>query len=164
MEQVFRDSLAVFQARAGSSDTKPEDVLAFLAARASSAVRRVSEGARRAVVSSGLGLTVALRAHENLAIFSNVAGSYVAGEQTIEDLAGAVRTIEEWARAYAGPVTGEMPDAGKLDAMRDAWLGDVGLQALRAVDPDADAISREFYGYQLPLDRPCRFPAAPRCG
>jgi hypothetical protein len=150
VEQVFRDSLAVLQARAGSSDTKPEDVLAFLAARASSAVRRVSEGARRAVVSSGLPLTVALRAHENLAIFSNVAGSYVAGEQTLEDLAGAVRTIEEWARAYAGPVTGEMPDAGKLDAMRNAWLGGVGLQALRAVDPDADAISREFYGYQLP--------------
>src|SRR5262249_6346232 len=76
--------------------------------------------------------------------------SYDAGEQTVEDLADAVRTIEEWARAHAGPVTGEMPDAGKLDAMREGWLGGVGLRALSALDPDANTISREFYGYQLP--------------
>lgn len=150
VEHVFRDSLAVLQARASSTDTKPEDVLAFLKARATSAIRRVPENVRRAVVASGVPLTVALRAHENLAIFSNVAGLYDTGEQTVEELANAVRTLEEWTQAHAGPITGKMPNAHKLDAIRDGWLRGVSLQKLRSDVPDVDGISRDFYGYQLP--------------
>jgi hypothetical protein len=150
VEQVFRGSLAVLQARSGASETKADDVLAFLRARAVSAVQRVSQPARRAVVSSGLPLSVALRAHENLAIFSGVADSYEVGDETVSSLAVTVRAIEEWARAHAAPVTGHMPDVTKLDAMREGWLGGVGLQALSGLDPDANAISRELYGYQLP--------------
>jgi hypothetical protein len=52
--------------------------------------------------------------------------------------------------AHAGPVTGDMPDAVKLDALQEGWLGGTGLQALSAVDADARPISRDFYGYQLP--------------
>jgi anti-anti-sigma regulatory factor len=51
------------------------------------------------------------------------------------DLADAVRVIEEWARDHAAPVTGEMPDTAKLDAMRE---GDgrliVDLRATRSID------------------------------
>lgn len=150
VEQVFRDSLAVLQARSDASETKADDVLAFLRARAASALQRVSQPARRAVVSSGLPLSVALRAHENLAVFGAVAEAYDASDKTATALADAVRVIEEWARANAAPVTGDMPDAAKLNAMREGWLGGVGLRTLSALDPDANSISRELYGYQLP--------------
>ncbi len=101
-------------------------------------------------MSSGLPLSVALRAHENLTVFGGVADAYDESDQQATELADAVRVIEEWARTHAAPVTGEMPDAAKLDAMREGWLGGVGLQALSALDADASAISRELYGYQLP--------------
>ena len=150
VEQVFRDSLAALQARSGGSKAETEDVLAFLRARADSAVRRVSQAARKAVVSSGLPLSVALRAHGNLEVFSAVADSYTGDDETLSALAPAVRVIEEWARDHAGPVTGDMPDVAKLDALRVGWLGGVGLQALSTLERDAKAIAREFYGYQLP--------------
>jgi hypothetical protein len=117
VEQVFRDSLAVLQARSGASETGADDVLAFLRARADSVLHRISQPARKAVVSSGLPLSVALRAHGSLDVFSGVADSYNAEEQTLAALAAAVRAIEEWARTHAGPVTGDMPDAAKLNAL-----------------------------------------------
>lgn len=150
VEEVFRDSLAVLQARRGSSETTAEDVIAFLRARATSTLQRVSQGARRLVVSSGLPLTVALRAHENLAVFSGAADSYNEGGQSVGALADTVRRIEEWARQHAATVTGAMPDASRLDALRSGWLRGVGLQALSKLDAEASTISREFYGYQLP--------------
>jgi hypothetical protein len=150
VERAFRDSLAVIQTRSGATETTGDDVVGFLQARAASALQRVSQPARRAVVSSGIPLSVALRAHENLTVFSGVADVYDESGQQATELANAVRVIEEWARTHAAPVTGEMPDAAKLDAMREGWLGGVGLQALSALDADASSISRELYGYQLP--------------
>jgi hypothetical protein len=150
VERVFRNSLAVLQARSGTFDVGEEDVLAFLRARANSALRRVSQPARKAVVSSGLPLSVALRALESLDVFRRIADSFNAGPSTLPELAAAVRGIEEWARNYASSVTGPMPAAAKLDAMRDGWLGGIGLHALSSADSDAPSISRELYGYQLP--------------
>lgn len=150
VEQVFRDSLAALQARSGPAEAGTEDVLGFLQARAVSAVRRVSQPVRKAVVSSGLPLSVALRAHENLDVFRGVADSYNRSDEALSALAAAVRGMEEWARANAAPVTGDMPAAARLDAVREGWLGGVGLQALSAFDADAKPISRDFYGYHLP--------------
>jgi len=95
-------------------------------------------------------LSVALRAQGSLDVFGTVAESYNTGGETLSALAIAVRAIEEWARANAGRITGTMPDAAKLDAVRDGWLGGLGLQALSALDGDAKTISKDFYGYQLP--------------
>lgn len=150
VDQVFRDSLAVLQTRSGASDVGTEDVLAFLRARADSTLHRVPPPARRAVVSSGLPLSVALRAHGNLDVFKEVADSYNAADETLLALSAAVRVIEEWARANAVPVTGDMPGVAKLDTVREGWLGGIGLQELRAVDADAQVISKDLYGYQLP--------------
>jgi hypothetical protein len=130
--------------------TEADDVLAFLRARADSTLRRVPQPARKAVVSSGLPLSVALRTHESLEVFGGIAASYDAGSQALPDLAAAVRAIEDWARAHASSVTGTMPEAGKLDAMREGWLGGTGLQALSLLEGDARAISKDLYGYQLP--------------
>jgi hypothetical protein len=102
------------------------------------------------VVSSGLPLSVAIRAHENLGFFDMIAGSCEAETPSISEVIVAVRAIEDWARRWAEAVTGQMPDASKLDAIREGWLAGAGLQALSVVEPDAREISKELYGYQLP--------------
>lgn len=150
VEQVFRSSLAAIQARAGGTQELADGVISFLQARAGSALRRVPAAARSAVVSSGLPMSVAVRAHESLATFSAIAGMCASESPMLSDVTAAVRAIEEWARGNAAAVTGTMPDASKLDAIRDGWLGGTGFQALSAKDPDAREISKDLYGYQIP--------------
>lgn len=150
IEQVFRGSLAVLQARSGRLETSEEDVLAFLQMRARSVLGRVSQSARGAVVSSGLPLRVALRVQESLGAFAAVAQSCDLERPALPELVTAVREVEEWARAYAIPVTGPMPDAPRLEALREGWLGGVGLHVLSSIDVDALSITRDLYGYKLP--------------
>lgn len=150
VERVFRDSLAAIQARSGASEVGADDVLAFLQARAESALRRVEQPGRRAVVSSGLPLKVALRAHRNLDFFRGVADSHCAAEGTLCSLVTAVREFEEWAETNAASITGQMPERAQRDAVRKGWLGGVGLQTLCATGVDARSISKDLYGYQLP--------------
>jgi hypothetical protein len=150
IERIFQDSLAAIQARSGVSDAGTEDVLAFLRARAESTLRRIAHPARRAVVSSGLPLSVALRAHESLGVFSKLADSYSTAQEAFPALVATVREIEEWARAHASGITGKIPEATRLDAIREGWLGGVGLRALTTADGDARGITRDLYGYQLP--------------
>jgi hypothetical protein len=150
VERAFRQSLAVIQARSGATETTPEDVILFLRARAASARQRVTKPARKAVVSSGLPLSVALRAQEHLSVFSGVAERYMADAGSISALAESVRTIEAWARDHAQAVTGAMPAETRLDAIREGWLKGVGLRQLNTTDSEASSITRELYGYQLP--------------
>lgn len=83
-------------------------------------------------------------------MFRGVADSYDAAEESTAALADGVRVVEEWARIHASPVTGTMPAAEKLDAIRQGWLTGRGLRDLNALAPDAAEITREIYGYQLP--------------
>ena len=150
VEGVFRDSLAVLQARAAGGATSADDVIAFLKARVDSVVARVPAAVRKAVVSSGLPLSVALKAREHLDTFRSIAGAFVGAGQSPVALAIAVRDIEAWVRAHATSVTGDMPGVATLDAIRDAWLTGIGLQVLTASHDDAAVITRELYGYQIP--------------
>ncbi len=150
VEKAFRQSLAVIQARSGATETTPDHVISFLRARAASARQRVTKPARKAVVSSGLPLSVALRAHEHLSVFSGIAERYVADAGSISALAECVRAIEAWARDHAEAVTGAMPAEARLDAIREDWLKGVGLRELNTTDSEASSITRELYGYQLP--------------
>ena len=104
--------------------------MAFLKARVDSVVVRVPANVRKAVVSSGLPLSVALKARDHLDTFRGIADTFIGAGETASALAVAVRQIEEWVREHAASVTGDMPDATKLDAIRDAWLAGVGLHVL----------------------------------
>lgn len=150
VERVFRESLAVLQARLGASDVTSDNVLAFLGARARSVLARVPEAARKAVAASGLPLSVALRAHQNREVFKTAADSYISAKGSFSALAEAVRAVEGWARVHASAVTEKMPTEDVLDALRNGWLSGVGLQLLSVIDDDARVISRDLYGYQLP--------------
>jgi hypothetical protein len=105
---------------------------------------------RKAVISSGLPLTVALRAHGSLEVFGGLADSYSGTQGAFPALVAVVREIEEWARSHATAVIDEMPEAAKLDAIRAGWLGGIPLQALTAINNDAKDITRDLYGYHLP--------------
>jgi len=149
VEGVFRDSLAAIQARSVGAGISGEEVLSFLRARANSVLRRVPDPARRAIVSSGLPLSVALHAHADIDFFRTVADAYREAEAPRSALLAAVKEIEEWARAHASSVVA-MPEAEELDAVREGWLEGVGLQALSASNYDAPDIGRDVYGYHLP--------------
>ncbi len=152
VERVFRDSLAVIQACSELSGIESGDVLAFLRARAQSTLLRVTEPTRRkSVVSSGLPLSVALRANAALDIFRAIADHLLESVGELSELAAAVHQIEEWARTNAGSVVAdEMPDESLLDALRTGWLSGVSLRKLCEIDDKAKLICKDLYGYQLP--------------
>lgn len=150
VEKVFRESLAVIQTRAGISEIGSEDLLGFLRARAESVLRRVEEPLRRAIVSSGLPLSVALQAQINLDVFRKIADAYTEANGELQDLVAGVREIEEWARSNASSVVKKMPDTAKLEAVRQGWLEGIGIQKLSEVEEKAKEITRDIYGYQLP--------------
>jgi hypothetical protein len=151
IDRVFRNSLAIIQARSSVSEKETEEVLAFLRARAESSLHRIPElSARKAIVSSGLPLSVAISAHNELEFFRGIADSYNESAGTLQALVSAVENIEEWARIHAAPVTNEMPKASKLDALREGWLRGIGLRVLSDIVGEARVISKDLYGYQLP--------------
>lgn len=151
VEEVFRESLAAIQARVGILGMGEGDVLDFLTARANSTVRRTPHQARRrALIASGLPLAAALRIQADLDVFQSIADSSAASDGELSLLVVGVREIEEWVRGNVTSVTGNMPGEDRLDAIREGWLGGIGLQKLCGRDSDAPAICREFYGYSLP--------------
>jgi hypothetical protein len=150
VERVFRESLAVLQARSTSSEVGGEDVLSFLKARARWVLHRVPQDERKAVVASGLPLRVAYRAYEDLDIFRTIADSCDSEQPSLAEAVNAVRAIEDWARGNASSVAPDMPAASRLDALRAGWLSGIGLHVLKLVDSEAPSIARDLYGYQLP--------------
>jgi DEAD/DEAH box helicase len=150
VEDVFRDSLAVLQARAVGAETSPDDVIAFLKARVDSVLARVPASIRKAVVSSGLPLSIALKARDHLDTFRSIADAFIDAQPDSAALAIAVREIEAWVRVHAISVVRDMPSAANLDAIRDTWLAGVGLKGLRESLAKATAATTELYGYQLP--------------
>ena len=150
VDRVFRGSLAAIQARLDGVSMTEDDVVQFLRARVDSTLTRVPGSARKAVVSSGLPISVALRVSETLEVLRDVADSYLASDRTLPPLVDAVRSLENWARREAPSIVIDMPDIGTMDRIRDGWLGGVGLQLLTSMQPDASGISKDCYGYQLP--------------
>ena len=151
VDRAFRKSLAAIQASVGLEQSTQDDVISFLQARAKSTLQRVTDKAtRRAIVSSGLPLSVAITAHRDLDLFRRLIDEFMESELLLSDLNAIVRNIEEWARENAHSVTGGMPEQSKLDDIREDWLGGAGLNVLIKQDPDAASICKDLYGYQLP--------------
>jgi hypothetical protein len=151
VDRAFRKSLAAIQASAGLEQSNQDDVISFLQARAKSTLQRVADKAtRRAVVASGLPMSVAIMAHRDLDLFRRLIDEFMESDMLLSDLNAIVQNIEEWARENAHSVTGEMPEKSKLDDLREDWLGGAGLNVLIKQDSDATSICKDLYGYQLP--------------
>jgi hypothetical protein len=151
IERTFRESLAVLQARAfgARAEAGPDEVIAFVRARAQAAFRRVpTPEQRRAVVSSSLPLTVALRLYEAREFWQELLSDYV-GTNQIGALVELVKRVEQWFRANGAQLAADMPVDEVLDRVREGWLSGVPLRTLCEADRDAHEACRDFYGFTL---------------
>jgi hypothetical protein len=151
IDQAFRESLAMIQARAGVEQSTTEDVIRFLKARTKSTLMRVPDKAtRKAIVASGLPLSVSIQAHKDLDVFRTLADKYLQSDRTVAELSSIVQSFEEWVRANGSSITHKMPEESKLNVIRSLWLGGISLQKITEKEPDAAFICKDFYGYKLP--------------
>jgi hypothetical protein len=150
VEDVFRNSLAVLQARSGAEGIGSDDVLAFLAARVESVMERVAPHIRGSVARSGLPLSVAIRSQADLDEFEAIADALDTAESELDVLSAGVKKFEEWVRVNGGPLAEGIAPEAALDAVRDGWLGGVALQLMAQHVEEAAEIAKSFYGYQLP--------------
>ncbi len=151
IDQAFRESLAAIQARSGIGLSTTDDVIRFLEARVKSTLMRIpNKSTRKAVVASGLPLSVAIKAHDNLDHFRTLTDEYLQSDMSLASLSSTVQKFEIWARANGSSVTDKMPEESVLNKIRNQWLGGIGLREITKNEPKSDSICKDFYGYQLP--------------
>ena len=152
VDDAFRDSLAAIQERASQQLGHDDQLINFLKARTAGVQRKVpSPEARRAVISSGLPLSVGLLAFNQLDVFREMVDRYLASETDAYALNELVTEFETWARQYAMIIVEGMPEQVQLDKIRPQWLGGGSLRKIvETCGDDATGICTGLYGYQLP--------------
>jgi hypothetical protein len=152
VDDAFRDSLAAIQARSRNEAGVSDRLIGFLKARAAGLLHKVpSPAARRAVIASGLPLSVGLLAFQQLDVFRAMVDRYLNAESGADRLGVLVSEFETWARDNAGAVVRSMPDQAQLDKIRPLWLSGGSLQIIiETCGNESRDICAELYGYQLP--------------
>jgi len=151
VDVAFRDSLAAIQERSADKDFKSDLLINFLRARAAGVQRKISSPqARRAVISSGLPLSVGIEAYNQLGFFRSEVDRYLNAEGSEESLLELVSKFESWARLHAKNIVQTMPELGLLDQIRPRWLrGDALIKINQESGEAATVVCTDFYGYQL---------------
>ena len=152
VDDAFRESLAAIQERSRVEGGQDAQLMGFLEARTAGVLRKVpSPEARRAVVASGLPLSVGLVAFNQLDIFRQMVDRYLDADPSGESLGGLVQEFESWARENAKTITEDMPDQELLDKIRPQWLGGASLRKIvETCGEECGDICIGLYGYQLP--------------
>lgn len=151
VEGAFRDSLAAIQAKARPADGEEEMLISLLKARTSGVLRQVSSMARRAIVASGLPLSVGVAAFRDLDQFRVMVDDYLSADPTADALSELIKKIESWARENAGSICKAVPDATLLDRIRSKWIGGIALHEIQETcGEESIKICTGFYGYELP--------------
>jgi hypothetical protein len=152
VDDAFRNSLAAIQERNMAAPSHDDKLLGFLKARAAGVLHKVpSPDARRAVIASGLPLSVGIAAFNHLDFFREIVDRYLNAEANVDALSGLVFEFETWARENAKNLFEEMPNQEKLNKIRPQWLGGGSLrQIVETCGDESTDICTELYGYQLP--------------
>ena len=152
VDDAFRDSLAAIQERARREPAHDDQLINFLKARAAGVQRKVpSSEARRAVISSGLPLSVGILAFNQLDVFRGMVDRCLASGTDADALGLLVMEFEAWARQHAKIIVEEMPEQEQLDRIRPQWLGGGSLRMIvETCGDNATGICTGLYGYQLP--------------
>lgn len=152
VDDAFRDSLAAIQERASTEPGREDQLMNFLKARAAGVQRKVpSPQARRAVIASGLPLSVGIAAFNQLELFREMVDRYLAAEGDADSLVGLVLEFETWARLHATNIVKGILEQEQLDKIRPQWLGgDSLIKIIETCGDVATGVCTEFYGYQLP--------------
>jgi hypothetical protein len=152
VDDAFRDSLAAIQERFRMESGHDDQLIAFLKARAVGVLHKVqSPEARRAVISSGLPVSIGIVAFTQLNVFREMVDRYLNANVDENPLGQLVLEFETWAREYAKTIVRGMPEKEQLDIIRPQWLGGDSLRNIIDTCGDgATDICTELYGYQLP--------------
>ena len=152
VDDAFRDSLAAIQERSRKELGHNDELIRFLKARVAGVLRKVpSLDARRAVIASGLPLSVGIVAFNQLNVFREMVDRYLSAGIDEDPLGALVLEFETWARENARTIVKEMPDQGQLDKIRPQWLGGGSLRRIiETCGDESTDICTKLYGYQLP--------------
>lgn len=152
VDDAFRDSLAAIQERAKPEAGHEGQLLGFLKARVKGVLLKVpTSEARRAVIASGLPLSVGVVAFDQLDVFRGMVDRYLASEQTEVALGALVLELETWGRQHAKIIVEEIPEQVTLDMIRPQWLEGAPLRKIiETCGDESTDICTELYGYQLP--------------
>lgn len=148
VDDAFRDSLAAIQ----ESQTDGEKhLLGFLKARAEGVLRKTPPEARRAIIASGLPLSVGLAAFSQLTVFREMVDRYLNSDFDEAALNAFVLEFESWARENATSIVEAMPSEELLATIRPQWLRGDSLRAIvETSGAEASGICSDLYGYKLP--------------
>ena len=126
--------------------------MGFVKARAVGVLHKVrSPEARRAVIASGLPLSVGILAFRQLDVFREMVDRYLNADLNDDPLGFLVLEFESWAREHAISIVEGMPGQATLDKIRPQWLGGGSLrQIIETCGDQSTDICTKLYGYQLP--------------
>lgn len=152
VEDAFRESLAAIQERA-SLTVEPNGILTrFLHARTKGILRELpTHSARKAIVASGLPLSVGKAAFHDLDHFREIVDAFLGADTTAEAaLLELIEKFEVWAREHATAICKSIPEEDFLDQVRPLWIAGIPLKDIReACGEDSTKICTDFYGYEL---------------
>lgn len=152
VDDAFQQSFAAIQERSRVKSGQDAQLMNFLKARTTGVLRKVpSPEARRAVVASGLPLSVGVVAFNQLDAFREMVDRYLNADPNGEPLGRLVQEFESWARKNAKTITEDMPDQELLDKVRPQWLRGAALHKIvETCGEECGDICADLYGYQLP--------------
>lgn len=150
IDDIFRKSLALIQAE---SEHK-EDYLNLLKARTKALLNRIpNRSTRKKLIASGIPLTVSKAMLDDIDKFKSLAVSFMLSTDTedqIEQINNIVREIEIWSNINAANLMESAPDQNVLDKFRHCWISGLPLSVIVKSEPQADKISKDYYGFSLP--------------
>lgn len=150
IDEVFRRSLALIQAEAEHAD----DYISLLKARTTALLNRIPNRIiRKKLIASGVPLSVSKAILDNIDSFRALALSFVLAidsDDRIEQLIHIIREIEIWSNTYALNLMEYVPKQDILDKILFHWINGVSLLAIAKLEPSADKILKDYYGFTLP--------------
>jgi hypothetical protein len=152
VDDAFRGSLAAIQVKANPQQLDDGQLLGFLRARVAGVLRKVpSADGRRAIIASGLPLSVGIAAFGQLNEFREMVDRYLASQQGEAELGILVSEFEDWGREHGAAIVEGIPEKENLDKVRPQWLSGGSLkQIAESCGEESQNTCTEFYGYQLP--------------
>jgi len=152
VDDAFRESLAAIQEAILIEQGQEPHLISFVKARTIGVLNKVpSSAARRAIVASGLPLSVGVVAFSQLDIFREIVDRFLDAESNEAALNSIVKEFESWARENATAIIEKMPNQELLDNIRPFWLGGISLHDIVEIHgEECTDICTQLYGFSLP--------------
>lgn len=151
IDDVFRKSLALIQA-----ETKDEEsYIELLRARTMALLNRIpNKSVRKKLIASGVPLSVSKLIFEDTDYFRTLILAFIQsfGDEGTHNkiIDNTIREIEMWSNEHAHTLMDTIPNQMVLDRVRCHWIYGVPLAKIVELEPGADKISKDYYGFTLP--------------